>query len=398
VAPYLRLRTRNYGFREHIKTERPEKLESRPRVVSEGVPDMDSLSRFRGCLLGGAVGDALGAPVEFMSLSRICKRYGIGGIREFAEFSGRKGAITDETQLTLFTAEGLIRAVVQQRHEGSTNYAVVTANAYQRWLLTQGRRNAHGLDPLAPEPGWLFSQKELHALRAPGRTCRTALRVATELGVPAPNYSKGSGGIMRIAPVGLFEESIEESFELGCQLAALTHGHPSAWLAAGALAVMITAIRQGATLPDAIDTALDCLELKPGHEEVLAALELADDLAFEGYDPDSAIAQLGGGRLAAEALAVATYCALVARNFSDGLFMAVNHDGDSGTTGALTGNLLGVIWGEQSIPPAWLKQLELRKGITEVADDLHNCRQWNIGPSAPSNDFNKQIWARYPGN
>jgi len=78
--------------------------------------------------------------------------------------------------------------------------------------------------------------------------------------------------------------------------------------------------------------------------------------------------------------------------------MAVNHDGDSGTTGALTGNLLGVIWGEQSIPPAWLKQLELRKVITEVADDLHNCRQWNIGPSAPSNDFNKQIWARYPGN
>ncbi len=358
---------------------------------------MESLSRFRGCLLGGAVGDALGAPVEFMSLSRICKHYGVGGIRDFAEFYNHKGAITDETQMMLFTAEGLIRALVQERHEGSANYSQVMANAYQRWLRTQGESNGHGLNPLAQESGWLYSLKDLHAQRAPGRTCRAALRDATELGVPAPNNSKGSGGVMRIAPVGLFAESIEERFDLGCQMAALTHGHPTGWLAGGALAVMITAIRQGATLPEAIDTALDCLELKPDHEELLTALELADDLAYEGCDPDSAIAQLGSGWLAHEALAIAIYCALIAPNFSDGVILAVNHDGDSDTTGALTGNLLGVIWGEQSIPAPWLKQLELRKVITELADDLHACRQWSIGPSAASDVFNKQVWAKYPG-
>lgn len=397
MAPYLRLRQRTYGFREHVKTGRTGTPENRKLIVSGVEPDMDSLSRFRGCLLGGAVGDALGAPVEFMSLSRICKHYGTGGIRDYAEWNGRRGAITDETQMTLFTAEGLLRALVQERNEGSANYSVVMANAYQRWLRTQGETNSHGLDPLVQESGWLYSLKELHAQRAPGRTCRAALRAATGLGPPAQNDSKGSGGVMRTAPVGLFAQSIEESFELGCQTAALTHGHPTGWLAAGALAVMITAIRQGATLSDAIDSALDCLELKPDHEDVLAALELADDLAYEGIDPDMAIAQLGGGWLAEEALAIATYCALVAPSFSDGIIMAVNHDGDSDTTGALAGNLLGVIWGEQSIPTPWLKQLELRKVIAEVAEDLHNCRQWSIGPGAASDGFNRQIWAKYPG-
>jgi ADP-ribosylglycohydrolase len=67
-------------------------------------------NRCRGCLLGGAVGDALGAPVEFMSHSQIVSRFGPHGIRDFAPAYGRTGAITDDTQMTLFTAEGLRRA------------------------------------------------------------------------------------------------------------------------------------------------------------------------------------------------------------------------------------------------------------------------------------------------
>ena len=99
-----------------------------------------------------------------------------------------------------------------------------------------------------------------------------------------------------------------------------------------------------------------------------------------------------------EALAVGTYCALTARNFSEGVIMAVNHDGDSDSTGAIAGNLLGLIWGEEEIPTSWLKRLELRKVITKVADDLYACREWSIGPHAESEDFSKQVWARYPGH
>lgn len=399
VAAYLRWRRGTYGTRHAVTSGRSAgNMGTLKHVAANGgEPGMDAQHLFRGCLLGGAVGDALGAPVEFMSLSRICKHFGFGGIRDFAEFDGRKGTITDETQMTLFTAEGLIRAVVRERHQSGANYGEVVANAYQRWLRSQDGTNAHGLNPLVPEAGWLYGVREIRHQRAPGRTNRATLRATKTLGVPADNDSKGSGAVMRMAPVGLFANDIDESFELGCRLSALTHGHPTGWLAGGALAAMITAIRQGASLSDALNTALDCLEARAGHEELVDALEMADDLAHEGSDSDTAIHQLGRGWMADEALSIAVYCALRAKNFSDGVIMAVNHNGDSDTTGALTGNLLGVVWGEQGIPAPWLKQLELRKVIAEVADDLFACRQWSIGPGAESEEFNKKIWGKYPG-
>ena len=105
-------------------------------------PDMAALaSRYRGCVLGGAVGDALGAPVEFMSLAEIQSRHGAEGIRDFAPAFGRVGSITDDTQMTLFTAEGLLRAWVRFALRGiGPAFDSVTANAYLRWLRTQGGR------------------------------------------------------------------------------------------------------------------------------------------------------------------------------------------------------------------------------------------------------------------
>jgi hypothetical protein len=96
--------------------------------------------RVRGCLLGGAVGDALGAPVEFMSYPEIKRRYGRGGIRDFAAAYGRVGAITDDTQMTLFTAEGLLRAHNRSIDRGICHPPSVVWRAYQRWLSTQGGR------------------------------------------------------------------------------------------------------------------------------------------------------------------------------------------------------------------------------------------------------------------
>lgn len=191
---------------------------------------MDDRSRFRGCLLGGAAGDALGSAVEFMRLEQIRQRFGPGGIRDYAEAYGRVGAITDDTQMTLFTAEGLLRGLVRERCKGTVSYGSIVANAYLRWLLTQGDGNRHGLDPLVEEPGWLYSVEALHSPRAPGLTCLEALRDTIEPGRPASNDSKGCGGVMRVAPVGLFAQSVAESFDLGCELAALTHGHPTGWL------------------------------------------------------------------------------------------------------------------------------------------------------------------------
>jgi ADP-ribosylglycohydrolase len=86
-------------------------------------------SRFRGCLLGGAVGDALGAAVEFMTREQITQRYGRRGITAFDVAYGRAGAITDDTQMTLFTADGLLRAEVGQHRGGAISPVVATSEA-----------------------------------------------------------------------------------------------------------------------------------------------------------------------------------------------------------------------------------------------------------------------------
>ncbi len=340
-------------------------------------------ARFRGCLLGGAVGDALGAPVEFMSVSEIREAFGRQGIRDFIPAYGRLGAITDDTQMTLFTAEGLIRGWLRGATHGITTYQGVTAHAYLRWLKTQG--GTSGCELIPDSEGWLYGHQELHHARAPGATCIKALRDMKRLGDPAVNNSKGCGGVMRVAPVGLFawhishaEDSASRAFELANDLSALTHGHPTGLLAAGAFAVLVHGLVSGTTLDEALDVAIHCLKSRPNHEETLQALEQARSLADFRLPVAEAIAELGEGWIAEEALAIAVYCSLVAKTFEEGVVYAVNHSGDSDSTGAMTGNLLGALHGLDAIPERWLRPLELREVISEVADDLLDLTEWDI--------------------
>lgn len=354
-------------------------------LLAGAAPDLRS--RFRGCLLGGAAGDALGSAIEFHSRTEIVKRFGAGGIRNYVPAYGLPCAITDDTQMTLFTAEGLIRGLMRYRDSGLIEYPSVTAWAYQRWLLTQGVHNHFDLDPLHPDAGWLYGVDALHSPRGPGKTCLSALRNTRLPGEPAMNDSKGCGGVMRVAPAGLFADSPQEAFDLGCELSALTHGHPTGWLAGGAMAAMVTVLRDGGDISDALDVALDCLSERMDADETVNALDQAADLAATDTPYDEAIDRLGGGWIAEEALAISVYCALVATDFHEALVIAVNHDGDSDSTGAITGNLLGAQWGVEAIPAALLQPLELRDVITQVADDLLDCVDWQP---------NEAVLLRYP--
>lgn len=359
--------------------------------------------RFRGCLLAGAIGDALGAPVEFMSLPAIQARYGADGITGLGVAYGRVGAITDDTQMTLFTAEGLLRAFVRHAHRGITSYPSVTAAAYLRWLRTQEG------DSWPPDEadGWLLGHRELHAMRAPGNTCLSALwtlRSAGSLIGPAVNDSKGCGGVMRVAPVGLFASHWRDAghaFDLACTLAGLTHGHATGQLAAGVLAALVHELALGCTLDQSLDRAQALLEGRAQAGETRAALDQARMLASQEragqLDRRHGLLQLGEGWIAEEALAMSVYCALVAHDLRDGLILAVNHGGDSDSTGAITGNLLGTLLGDSAIPGPWLGQVELAGVITEMADDLHDCPDWRIGEHATDRDFDARIWQRYPG-
>lgn len=354
----------------------------------------DPQDRYIACLLGGAIGDALGASVEFMSRDEIIDRFGPPGIRDYAEAYGGKGNITDDTQMALFTAEGLLRGQMRGVSKGVTDFGHTVANAYLRWLATQGYDSGA---VKTDRDGWLFQQRGLHNQRAPGMTCLSALRDYSGLPGIAGNDSKGCGGVMRVAPVGLFWWSfkrnvdVQRVFEEGCLCAGLTHGHPSGYLSGGALSVMIFELLNGQTLREALDTAKAILVTQLGHEEALTALDKAIELSQSEIPHDIAIRELGEGWVAEEALAISVYCALVSETFEQGIVLAVNHDGDSDSTGAITGNILGVELGTGAIPDRWLEPLELREVIEAVASDLWTCQKWH---SFMNDD---RLWDRYPG-
>lgn len=331
--------------------------------------------RFKGSLLGGAVGDALGASVEFLRLDEIRERYGPDGITDYDEGFGGRGSITDDTQMTLFTAEGLLRHATRRRHHRNTSRADIVHRAYLRWLSTQGEQT------LVPVPdvmdGWLITLRALHNRRAPGLTCLSALRSGRIGSARQPlNDSKGCGGVMRVAPIGMLAGDAAEAFQVGCEAAAITHGHPSGYYSAGCFAAIIHLLCRGAALPSAIEQsfALLATEANPRHEECAAAIHQALALAGDRTVTPSpeAVERLGGGWVGEEALAIALYCALHADgSFERGIRLAVNHSGDSDSTGAITGNLLGAILGLEAIPSRWLQELELREEIEAIAADLH---------------------------
>jgi len=346
-----------------------------PSHMRPNAHDRRSRGHFSGCLLGGAVGDALGAPVEFLGIDEIRARYGPAGIVDYELAYGRRGAITDDTQMTLFTAEGVLRAGVRWHHKGICHPASVIHHAYVRWLYTQGERSRSQFSEDIID-GWLISVQNLHSRRAPGTTCLSALRGATMGTVDQPlNDRKGCGGVMRVAPIGLAARDEATAFALGCEAAAITHGHPSGYYSAGCFAAVVQNLTEGRTLSDAVERTLRILENSNNtrHEECSTAIRQAVAL---WRDPEvvpspETIGRIGGGWVGEEALAIALYCALSAQDdFARGVLLAVNHSGDSDSTGAITGNLLSLMLGNNAIPARWLDGLELREDIEALANDL----------------------------
>lgn len=339
----------------------------------------NTAERIRGSLLGGAVGDALGAPVEFMSLSQIRTKFGPLGLSDYQNGYDGKGSITDDTQMTLFTAEGLILSQVRQEYQAPDKVPLAVFHAYLRWLYTQEKAMENslikGFGTCAIVDGALTVHPQLFSRRAPGNSCLSALESGKMGTMTDPiNQSKGCGGVMRMAPVGLFCRDAGEAFQLGCECAAITHGHPSGYISAGFLAALIALIVSDKTLTEAIDGSIQILQTFPRHEEVFKAVNRALELSRSATPATTAIGRLGSGWVAEEALAIGIYCALTADNdFPKGVLAAVNHDGDSDSTAAITGNIIGALHGTKVIPTDWMSGLELKEVIAEIAEDLFNC-------------------------
>jgi len=217
----------------------------------------------------------------------------------------------------------------------------------------------------------------LHHRRAPGSTCLTAL-IAGKMGTVEEqvNTSKGCGGVMRVAPVGLFcralpgdigeEERAKAAFELGCAAAAITHGHPLGYLPAGFLSSVIFHLVSGRSLEEAVSGAMMILVERPEYEKSSLAAMIAQAIRQFRRSSSSpeAIERLGGGWVGDEALAISLYSAFAAEgDFAKGVRLAVNHSGDSDSTGAIAGNILGAMLGQGAIPWELLERVEVREVI-----------------------------------
>ena len=375
--------------------------------------DENKKNKIRGSLIGGAIGDALGYPVEFMSLAAIKNKYGKDGIVNF-ELNGKsKAVVSDDTQMTLFTANGLMFGVTRwSTHGMMADLLSFVKMAYEEWYETQyGVRNYYNLHTC-----WIRDIKELNVRRSPGSTCLSALHDVKNVN----NDSKGCGGIMRVAPVALFLWAENERIikyhgtpftikgidKHAGDSAAITHKHPLGYISAALFVDVLYHLldTQGPVTVDMVcdyvSSALSRLtDIYTSKEETKALGELwyvsnqAIKLAKKDVEDSEAIRLLGEGWVAEETWAIALYCTLKhLDSFEDAVVASVNHDGDSDSTGAVCGNLMGVVVGYEGIPRKYKTNIEMKDVILAIANDMiHGC---NIGEYHSAETKDEKKWER----
>lgn len=352
--------------------------------------------RIRGSLVGGAIGDALGYPVEFMSRKSILRHFGEKGITRFELDKSGKALVSDDTQMTLFTANGLLNWWENENRLSGAPLSVFVEYAYLDWYYTQTgevKVNASGAEHYST---WLYCLPELAHRRAPGTTCMSACESILNGNRPL-NNSKGCGGIMRVAPLGLFQAAyfykngeglmnMDRLAANGANIAKITHLHPLGYLPAALLTLVIARI----VMLSSEEVTQSFIDIVKESLEVVMNFERNEDLeeitlkAIQMAESDSsevdAIRLLGEGWTGEEAWAISLYC--VVRHISsmkDAIMTAVNHDGDSDSTGSITGNIMGAIYGYEYIMEEQMfcsedknvvDTLELSDIILAIADDI----------------------------
>ncbi|MCL2109502.1 MAG: ADP-ribosylglycohydrolase family protein, partial [Oscillospiraceae bacterium] len=308
--------------------------------------EITTRERYEGAFFGFAIGDAFGYPIRDMDFDEICRRFEKAGCLQLAVSHKTETALfTDATQMALFTSDGIVWADREAKGK-EINYTTYVFYAYQYWLFTQTNTIA------GKEYSWLFDTekklrkcrllkaKGLYRKRYTDRTNIDALLAARDNRygrlIDKVNNNADNGGLKRVFPAGLyFNYDPEIAFRAGADFAAITHTAPTGYLAAGCYSAILAELISGETIENAVNIAARILREYEGHEEVLAALDtVLDLLKDESVSPRKAIETLGSGKNAAEALAIALFCAsLHSENFADAIRLATNHDGESDVCG-----------------------------------------------------------------
>jgi len=297
---------------------------------------IDIKAKFRGALLGTAVGDALGAPVEGYDMEMVDSVYG-------GEWKMIYGRYTDDTEMMIGVAESLIE-------NKGFNGADMALKFIQNYNVKRGygpgskevlRRIREG-ESLADASGKLFGGKG----------------------------SYGNGAAMRIAPVGLFYfDTPDMLWEIAYKSANITHSHELG-KAGAALQALAVALAVRGQKEDMLLKLKEVVKTDTYKEKVGKLKALLD----EGATEKRVILELGNGMEAFESVPTAIYSFLRSDNFKDSVVYAISLGGDTDTIGAMTGAISGAYYGEAAIPKAWLERLEDgekgRRYIKKLADDL----------------------------
>ena len=351
-------------------------------------------SRIKGSLVAGAAGDALGYTVEFMKYPYIINNFGEKGITEYQLNENGIAKISDDTQMTLFTAVGLVDGLHKGDGSDPLNLSESVKEAYIEWFNMQMQNNVK-------IKCWLGDVKEMGIPRIPGLTCIGSLELLAK-GETPDNNSCGCGGVMRIAPVALLAAAVntsgkyppwksEDIIKLGVATSHLTHLSPVADFAAGMLTYLLYSIvisKEKVTakkIKNIIKEAKDMISKlsdpktgKPYSKSQKGSLKSFFNLVDKGIKLSSsktsdvkAISSIGEGWRGDEAFVIALYCSVKHINdIESALIASVNHSGDSDSTGCITGHIMGLICGYENIPDKFKKNLEILDIIEKVADNI----------------------------
>ena len=297
------------------------------------------LARFRGALLGLAVGDAFGAPVEFLTADEIKARWGLltemvaGGCHDIA-----RGETTDATAMTLCLAESVVA-------QGSFDPEDVIAR-YVAWFRT------------GPCDVGLTVRTALLVMAAGTPWPRASRRAREVLGFPM----SGNGSIMRCCPLALrYWDEPDERRDATLQDSALTHfDHLAGWSCV-AFNELIAAALGGDR--DQLLTQLATIAAGLDDEDARVATTLRET-------PDTESQEVTVAAFVLDSLRAALWAVLSTDSFEAALIEIVNRGGDCDTIAAMTGALAGALYGEDAIPARWLEPLTQRARIVAAADGL----------------------------
>jgi poly(ADP-ribose) glycohydrolase ARH3 len=303
----------------------------------------DLRSKFVGALLGTAVGDALGAPVEGWTFKEVQSIH-LGGMR----WPMRSGRYTDDTEMMIGVAESLIR---RKGFEGED----------MARTFIQNYDPARGYGP--------GTEKAVQRLRAGAHWSEASKAVFGGAG------SYGNGAAMRIAPVGLFYyDDLNLLRMVAYQASQITHAHELGKEGAALQAVAVAFAVRGERIG-----MVDALKGFVHHEVYKTKLQRLEALLATAANGEAIIAELGTGEAAFESVPTAIYAFLRFASFEASVTYAVSLGGDSDTIGAMTGAISGAYYGEEAIPVEWLERLEAgakgRRYITRLAEELYSSKE-----------------------